>query len=562
MAKRKITKPKKHQDSPIELAKEVTTSIIAVTRESELKIEFLEPKQLDEVYALVPEISRAIDLRGSSIISRGYEITARNDSEEAKKYASLCLGLLNNSGGVSFVEQWQKNSDLYGNGYVEIVEDTGTITKLVHVHPYLFGYELEEYTDPVDNQLKTKIKLDSDTQEPVGYAQYVFNENKNVLENAKIIEKEKIAHLKYKVIGDALYGISIVQPMYGSVVRKLKIEDHIEAAARLVAAPKIVISGKFPSEEDARREAKEAASLDISDVVILDSDDGKSFEIVNPGQTNLPELREIFVVNITAASGVPRPILTSESSEINKATMQELMKQLRENMRSNMNKMKNIMEKKIFTRIGEVYNIPNYSVIVPIFTFPEDPDTEDEIINREEKKAATLTSLSNSIKVLSDILVIASGDIKISTEKSIIKTLELYELTADTFLVNNDQDLGLIEETPTQESQDVLKLGFGESELDEESSEFVDIIDVFEQVSFIEDNDRLRQPEILKDRHDLLHRLYEAVRNGTEIYDSVTGEMITLPAIVKRHEFYIHIMEQIGVVHEVSELAPELDELL
>ena len=147
---------------------------------------------------------------------------------------------------------------------------------------------MEEYTDPADNQLKTRVRLDDDTQEPVAFAQYSFNETKNLYENAKIIEKEKIAHLKYKVIGDAIYGVSLVQPMYGSVVRKLKIEDHMEAAARLVAAPKIVISGKFPSEEDARREAKEAASLDISDVVILDSDDGKSFEIVNPGQTNLP----------------------------------------------------------------------------------------------------------------------------------------------------------------------------------------------------------------------------------------------------------------------------------
>ncbi len=330
---------------PIELAQQTSPSIISVQREFVIDIDATDPMELDRLYASVPEISRTIDLRGAASIYRGYEIEAADDSQSALGYAQLCASILDKSGGVDFIEQWQKNADLYGNGYVELITDSdgdaGKVIELAHIHSYNFGYELETIQNQETGEEFTRIKLDKETKKPVGFASYKLNETTGLLENVDTYELNKIAHLKYKVIGDAFYGISIVSPMFGSVIGKLEIEKSIRDAARLVAAPKIVIKGDFPDEESARAQAKEAASLDVNDVIVLDNAD--DFKFVEPGQTSLPSLREIFITNITTASGIPRPVLTSESAEINKATLDSLMNQLRENMRSSLNKLTHLI---------------------------------------------------------------------------------------------------------------------------------------------------------------------------------------------------------------------------
>jgi len=560
--------------NPMELGKESPTSVISVNRKDNLNVNFADPKTLDSTYFTVPEVARAIDLRGSAIIYRGYEITPYDDSEEAKKFANICAWILEKSGGVNFFEQWQKNADLYGNGYVELIDDSSKIIELEHVHAYNFGYELETFTNPETSQKEARIKLDKNTQKPVGYATYKFNDTDNIYENDVKIPLERIAHLKYKLIGDALLGTSLIQPMQGSIIRKLKCEDNIEAAVRLVSAPKIVIEGDFGTDEDAKEQAKEAASLDANDVVIMQ--DGKKFQFVNPGKTDLPALREIFVVNITTASGIPRPILTSESSSINKATMQELMRQLRENMRSNMAKMRNIAENKIFLRIGESYGISDFERIVPHLTFPEDADTEEEIIVREEKKAATLTSLSNNLVLLNNILneTTVEGEAQTGLKDLFSKTIETYNQTLDTFTVNNDQIISKKEEDMPEDVQPTSDLKLSaeypvtevesmESLLDNNLAEGAEEVSSYTQVTLVDEEDfRLNRPEYLEERHNLLHHLYEQVILGAEIYDCLTGNLINIPSIIKKHQFYIYKMEQLGKVHNMYEISTELDETL
>ncbi len=557
----------------LELGKETPTSVISVDRQDNLNVDFTDPKTLEATYMTVPEIARAIDLRGSAIIYRGYEVTPADDSEQAKKFANICSWILDKSGGVNFFEQWQKNADLYGNGYVELTDDSsGKITELEHVSPFQFGYELTTVENQQTFTKEAHIKLDKDSQKPVGYATYKYNETDELFENDKKIPLERIAHLKYKLIGDALLGVSLIQPMQGSIVRKLKCEDNIEAAVRLVSSPKIVIEGDFGTDEEAREQAKEAASLDANDVVIMQ--DGKKFQFVSPGKTDLPALREIFVVNITTASGVPRPILTSESSEINKSTMQELMRQLRENMRSNMAKMRNIAENKIFLRIGQSYGITDFERIVPMLTFPEDPDTEEEIIVREEKKAATLTSLSNNLAILNNILnsETVPSDSKEGLEELFTKTIQTYNETLDTFTVNNDQipskkeedlpdDVELHPELVLGADQLVTETESFESLIESPVADSVDEVQSMTQITLLDEDDfMVNRPEYLEERHDLMHLLYEQVIDGAEIFDSLNGNLINIPSIINKHKFYIRMMQKLGMVHETITIGTELDE--
>lgn len=554
----------------LELEKQTPASVISVQREYQLNLDIIDPKTLDELYATVPEVSRIIDLRGSAIIYRGYEVQARDDSAEAKKFANICSFILEKSGGVNFVEQWQKNSDLYGNGYVELIENNGKIDELAHVHAQNFGYEIEEVYDETTFSYKSKIKLDKDTQKPVGYATYKFDENKQIWVNDKKIPIESIAHLRYKLIGDGLYGISLIQPMYGSILRKLKLENSIDVAGRLVAAPKIVIKGNFATDEEAKEQAREAANLDVNDVVILQN--AEDFQMVNPGPISLPAMREVFVVNITTASGVPRPILTSESSEINKATMQELMKQLRENMRSNMEKMRNIMERQIFYRIGESYNISNFEKLIPYFFFPEDVETEEEIIVREEKKAATLTSLANSLMLINNMMMgssstAANTEMKEELAQAMRDTFKTYTQTIKTFNVNNDQHPDKKEEELPEQTE--LTLDFLPEERDiptkeiyEENEINIEETEMMIQETLIDEIDTIKQPQILQKRHEDIHYLFNLVINGAEIWDIQSGRLITLPAIIKKHDQYLNLMDELGMVHEFSEIGKQLDQII
>ncbi len=567
-------KQKEKTDNMIELAKEVPTSIISVQRQYQFDFEILDPKTLDETYAVVPEVSRSIDIRGAASIYRGYEIAPYDESTEAKEFANLVSYILNKSGGVNFIEQWQKNTDLYGDGYVELVDDNGKIVELNHVHSYNFGYELEEYYDETAGAPRTKIKLDKETQKPTGFASYSYDENKEIYVNNKTFELNKISHLKYKVIGDALYGISLIQPAKESIINKLKMENSIVDVGRLVSSPKIVLTGNFDTEEEARDRAKEAASLDVNDVVLLQN--GEGFDFVNPGKTNLPELREIFVVNLTTATGIPRPILTSEGNDINKATMSELMRHLREMMRSNMNRMANIIEQEIFYRIGESYSINNFHRIIPKFIFPEDVDTEEEIIVREERKAATITSLSNSISILNSMLVDKEGNpsnLSKEIEDSMKQTLETYNETIKTFTVNNDQD-GIVEEELPEDNE--LKLDYfndGQNNVLNEQNDYVEEDDLinnedldtynsYTQITLNDNIDQLKNPNYILSRHELIHVLYDSISNGDEIFDINSGILITLQSLVKKHKLYMEMMNDLGLVHEVNIIGYELDEMM
>lgn len=541
----------------LELEKSTPASVISVQRNYMFNFNFASPKEMDELYYTVPEISRTCDLRGAAIIYQGQRVLPRNDSKEAKKFAGICRRILENSGGVNFTEQWEKNADLYGDGFVEMVGDENDekITELAHIHPENFGYELEVVTDEENFTKQSRIKVDEETQKPVGYAIHQWNETDEVYENKKKIDKEKIAHLKYKSIGDSLYGVSLFQPAIDSVQRKLKIENSIEAAARLTAAPKLVLQGEFDTAEEAKEEAKEAASLDTNDVVVLNN--GESFTVVNPGQISLPELREIFVVNITTATGVPRPILTSESSEINKATMQELMRQLREDMRSNMYKIKSVMENKIFKEIGKSYGINDIEKNLPILEFPQDNSTEEEVITREKRKAATLNSLSNNIQMLQQVMSETNDeDVQKQVKSLIDSTVKTYQSSIASF-----ESLGRYEEE--ERDYDLSETVSLSADLVPETDEvkpsntednenyFIDLSDNYEE---------LTNPNTLKDKHDIVHNIYEQIMQGNSFYDS-NENRIELSTLINKHNFYVGLMEKQGIIHELSNIGVDLDNI-
>ena len=381
--------------------KESPTSIISLSREEKLGVDLANPLNLDQLYASVPEVSRVVDFRAGMISPNGYEIFPSTNDAAAQEFAALCFQIIEQSGGVSFFEQYHKNTDLYGDGYVELVANKlSEVVELEHVHPYHFGYETEKVNDPENpSDQITIIKVDSNSQKPVGFASFKVDQATGDLIVDKKIPLEKIAHLKFKVIGDSFNGISLIQPMVGSITRKVRLEDYADRSARLIAVPKLILKGNYESDDEKKEDAREAANLDVNDVVVIQGEN-TSVDFVNPGKTNIPELREMFITNITTASGVPRPALTSESAEINKATMDELMKNTRGIIKSHQLHLSNLFEHIVFPRIAESHKIQNYTQIIPKLYFLEDNDTAAANVETVQRKAAALTSLTNTYVLL------------------------------------------------------------------------------------------------------------------------------------------------------------------
>lgn len=380
---------------PIELERDSKVSAIATHRSEELEVNFDDPKVLEVLYIMVPEVSRALDLRAAEMIRRVPEIVPKNNSKEAKYYADICRTILKNSGGVNLTEQYHRNAELYGNGYLELVSnEDNQITSLEHIHPYRFGYT-EESIMKEDGSTVWQTKLEDG--EPVGYQQWESDpadSDKRII--LASLEKEQVAHLKFKVVGDNLYGISLLQPLVGSVRRKLIIEKAMVDAAKLCGNPKLILTGDWPEDEEMKERARDMSNLDTSDVIVLNR--GENVDFRNPGNIELPKLREAFITNMASATGVPRPLLTSEAADINKATMQELNKKLSDNLRSNMHKMQETFNW-IFTKIGKSYNIPNYKTLIPRFDFPEDIDTKESEVMHFKRKAEAIKLIADAIAV-------------------------------------------------------------------------------------------------------------------------------------------------------------------
>ena len=108
----------------------------------------------------------------------------------------------------------------------------------------------------------------------------------------------------------------------------------------------------------------------------------------------------MFLTNITTASGIPRPALTSESADINKATMDVLMRNTRAIVKSHQLLISNLFENVIFPRIALSNSIQNHTLIIPKLVFLEDNDTANARIDTVKRKAVALTSLANTYALL------------------------------------------------------------------------------------------------------------------------------------------------------------------
>lgn len=522
----------------LELDRETKISPIARKRRTALNIKFADPRTLEVLYYTVPEVGRALDVRAAEVVRRGYEITPFDNSEEAKEASKLCFEVLegmrvdqtfDKGHGIEFIEKFFKNADLYGISFVELVKnDSEQIISLELVHPFMFGFEEkeDEMVGMFANKTETSIIIDEKTGNPRNYAQYKLNEfQKRVV--SKRLDIDEVGYMSFRVVGDNFIGISLVQRMFQDVMRGLGIKESISDASDMTI-PKMIVQGQYVTDEEQEDEAEKFAGLASDDVIVIN--DGKSVTFVQPGETQLPDFYDIFIKGVTTASGVPRPLLLSDGTEVNKATLIEMSKKLRHTMRVEQQILQRRM-RWIFARIMESYGLSLDKV--PFFTFPEDQEDESARIDRELKKASTLANLSNSVAALSDKDAIGSDT---------INNLEgVINVIAESFFPDDDVKPERIEELEAVENA-------------------VEEQEIFTGLALRDTPEDLKDPHKLEEKHKMLHQAYAKLLAGAKILSYESGvdgvdtqrtTEVTLPDILAKHQLYVKAFGDLGMPHPV-----------
>ena len=262
-------------------------------------------KNLFQLYLTNQFVSRAVNVRADTLISRGYKVVG--DDEEAVK---ACSELLERSGGTNLFRQLSINVDVAGDGYLEKVynEKKTKISKLKHVHPLTLSFKRHAKDT-------NKIIIDPKTREPVGYTQKTIDHEGREIE--KDIPKDRISHLRFNILGDEFTGVSTIQSGYDTIVRLMNMEYSAAEAAVKTANPIIVGTTNTRSPNQVAMWGQVLGRINGREQVFIP--EGMELSMLSPGPQNFSDYSEYFLNAVVAAFGVPSSILLGESSRGNRA---------------------------------------------------------------------------------------------------------------------------------------------------------------------------------------------------------------------------------------------------
>jgi len=294
------------------------------------------PRQNYILYLTNQFIFRAINIRSDKVVSRGYELKG-GDARGREE----CQKLLKNSGDIQFIKQLSINADIGGITFVEkLPNKTGTkIAKLKHLNPISVGFKRDKTTG--------MIILDKNGQ-PAGYVQYYVKPNGEMVEE-DITAKDRIVSFKFNTLGDEFDGVSIIQPVYDTVIRLMNMEYAAAIAAVRTANPLLVGKCNTKSPNLIKEWSKILGNISGKDQIFLP--EGMELDMISPGQQQFSEYSQYFLNAVVAATGVPESILLGKSESGNRAETIALSKNFNEMMRINQLSIENFINK-IFEEFG------------------------------------------------------------------------------------------------------------------------------------------------------------------------------------------------------------------
>jgi hypothetical protein len=361
------------------------------------------PKDVEKYLLMHPVIPRGIDIRSNRITGRGYRVLPKKENDaKAQEAADYVNRLLQESGGEILLNGWVKDTYAFGNGYLTLLPDstTGEISFISREHPVFFRiarYKSEqaknsENTEPGLSDFTTEygdMKIDPVTKKPVAYTQVVYDgEGKMVTPIGKELGKGQVAHLVLDTWGDEAEGIGLVQYVYTSLKYLMNIEEAGAEAIYRSGFSQKKVTTDIMNEKDLKKLARNLKELNSSDSIILPK--GTDVNNLVPGTTEFKTVHDIFLTLVCIRLGIPKPILTLDGTDINKATMRELMRDMIYDIHADEIKLKRTLEEQVFlpaceSKFGEGFDL------VPEFFF-------NDFSEGKEERAEVLNTMSDYIK--------------------------------------------------------------------------------------------------------------------------------------------------------------------
>ncbi len=346
----------------VEESKPLTNpSIILKGGIEEINLVKLSPTAIERLLFLHPTIPRGIEIKANRMTSRGHRIQPKDDSVEAVKASDAMRELIECSGGEILINNWIQDGFAFGNGYLTLVpdEDATEIVSLLPEHPVFFRIARSKASEnkPRENgQLPERadftaefgeMKIDPKTKKPSKYTQVVFSSNKNeVIPTGNELDPDQVAHLVFDTWGDEAEGISLIQYVHLVLKYLLNIEEAGAQAIFRSGFTQKVVNTNAKNENDLKNIARNVSQINSSDAIILP--DGTTITNLIPGTTEFVAVHDVFLTLVAMRLGIPKPILTLDGTDINKATMSELMKDMIYDIRAEEIAVKRTIEHQIF----------------------------------------------------------------------------------------------------------------------------------------------------------------------------------------------------------------------
>lgn len=250
---------------------------------------------------------------------------------------------------------------IYGDSWVEIVYNRNG-TKIVGLE--IIDPKKMDYKRHPDGQ----IMLDSN-QNPVGYVEKlpmpIVDEKTGLSKDVIEFSADQIAHFTLHDVGDAFFGIGLVEPLYKITLAKMNIEDGLAQSIHRIGYPIIWIKvgdkEHHPSQEKIDHALELTRNISYEHVISL-----PFYMEPNVLETRKPErfsgFLEYFIRQQIAVLG-PKAFVSGLGEQTNKATLAIMSVMFERKIKRMQNIIGKRIEQDIFAKIADLNNLPGYPTI-------------------------------------------------------------------------------------------------------------------------------------------------------------------------------------------------------
>lgn len=387
-------------------------SVIAEGGVQQINLKKLDPEQIERLLLLHPVVPRGVEIRANRMTSRGYTITPKNQAQRAKAAAKEMADLIKNAGGSIFLNNLIRNSYGFGDGYATLVPNISD-TKIVTLHlehPVFFRIARHKKKNHEDstkelgiyspeqadnfNQEYGAMKINPKTKKPESYVQVKHDASRSLwVPSGQEIPAGQVVHLLFDTWGDEVTGISVIQYIHRILIYIMNIEEAGAEAQYRAGFTQKKVTTEIRTERELKELARNAKSWNSSDVLILPT--GVDITNLTPGSTEFEKYHDRFITLLAIRIGVPKPILTLDGENTNKATIDELMKDMMSDLRADEIKVEKVINEQIFMQACRKLYGDNFEDY-PVFSFNPFRESEDAKAARNFRIAQTLDSITKA----------------------------------------------------------------------------------------------------------------------------------------------------------------------